>query len=138
MKVVPYSVNRFDYSEKKYAVANDDGKIVDNANGKGFNSKERAMKAIEKRISKYYDLQPIAKPHSNMMLGGRPAEPNEKGVIGGKVLGLPVTANEYRMVSVWKCSSFWWRVKFLFTGEVTLTVLGKSHPCVSLSVGETV
>lgn len=86
---------------------------------------------------KYYDLTPIAKPHSNGMLGGRPAARHEENVIGGKVHGMPISRNEQRVVSVWKCASIWQRLQFLIHGEITLTVLGSIHPAVCVSVNDT-
>ena len=86
---------------------------------------------------KYYDLTPIAKPHSNGMLGGRPAYPHEENVIGGKVHGMPISRSEQRVVSVWKCDSIWQRFQFLMRGEITLTVLGSIHPAVCVSVNDT-
>jgi hypothetical protein len=86
---------------------------------------------------KYYDMTPIAKPHSNGMLGGRPAAPHEENVIGGKVHGMPISRNEQRIVSVWKCASIWQRLQFLIHGEITLTVLGSIHPAVCVSVNDT-
>jgi hypothetical protein len=86
---------------------------------------------------KYYDLTPIAKPHSNGMLGGRPAALHEENVIGGKVHGMPISRTEQRIVSVWKCASIWQRFQFLLHGEITLTVLGLNHPSVCVSVNDT-
>lgn len=86
---------------------------------------------------KYYDLEPISKPHSNDMLGGRPALTHEIGVIGGKVNGMPVSKNDQRILSVWKCESLWARVQFLIRGEITLTVLGQHHPAIAVSVNDT-
>lgn len=87
---------------------------------------------------KHYDLTPIAKPHSNAMLGGRPAAPNEENVIGGKVHGMPITRTDQRLISVWKCDSIWQRLQFLIHGEVTLTVLGSIQPAVCVSVNDTI
>ncbi len=86
---------------------------------------------------KYHDLEPVQKPHSNAMLGGRPAAPHEENVIGGKVNGLPVSRNEQRIVSVWKCHSLWKRLQFLIHGEITLTILGQQHPAVCVSLNDT-
>jgi hypothetical protein len=86
---------------------------------------------------KYYDMTPIAKPHSNDTLGGRPAAAHEENVIGGKVHGMPITRNPQRIVSVWKCANLWARIQFLLRGEITLTILGDRHPAVCLSVNDT-
>ena len=86
---------------------------------------------------KYHDLEPVKKPHSNAMLGGRPAAPHEENVIGGKVNGLPVSRNEQRIVSVWKCHSLLKRLQFLIHGEITLTILGQQHPAVCVSLNDT-
>lgn len=86
---------------------------------------------------KYHDLIPIQKPHTNQILNGRPAKEGEDGVIDGKVHGLPVTLNQQRIVSVWQCRSLWWRLRFLFHGEITLTTLGQKQPAVAISVGDT-
>lgn len=90
-------------------------------------------------IMKYYDMTPVQKPYTNGLLHGRPAQEHETSVIGGEVHGMPVTRTDgnQQIVSVWKCKSLWWRLRFLFKGEVTLTVLGNKHPALSISVGET-
>lgn len=86
---------------------------------------------------KYHDLEPVEKWHTNAMLGGRTALPHEENVIGGKVNGLPVSRNEQRIVSVWKCPSLWKRLQFLIHGEITLTILGQQHPAVCVSLNDT-
>lgn len=86
---------------------------------------------------KYHDLKPVQKPHTNAMIGGRAAFPNEENVIGGKVNGMPVSLNEQRIVSVWKCHSIWKRLQFLIHGEITLTILGQKHPAVCVSLNDT-
>ena len=87
---------------------------------------------------KYYDMKPVAKPHTNARLGGRPATTNEDSVIGGEIQGLPITVTEdgQQTISIWKCDSILQRLRFLFQGEVSLTVLGKQRQAVSLSIGD--
>ncbi len=82
-------------------------------------------------------MKPIAKAHSNGMLGGRKATEHEVNVIGGKVHGMPISRNEQRVISVWKCSSFLARLQFLIRGEITLTILGQDQPPVCVSVNDT-
>ena len=87
----------------------------------------------------YYDMKPVVKPHTNAMIGGRKAMPHETSVIGGLIDGLPatITEGEQQIVSIWKCDSILWRLRFLFKGEATLTVLGNRQSPVSLAVGDT-
>ena len=90
-------------------------------------------------MSEYYDMKPVVRSHTNKMIGGRRALPSETSVVGGLIDGLPCTETEGQqsLVSIWKCDSFLWRLRFLLRGEITLTVLGSRQPPVSVSVGET-
>ena len=88
----------------------------------------------------YHDMNPVSKPHTNAILGGRPATNSETSVKNGTIGGLPITVthDNQQTVSIWKCGSIFHRVRFLFHGEITLTVLGEKHPPVSLSVGDAI
>lgn len=43
--------------------------------------------------------------------------------------GQPITA------SAWK-ASFWTRIKFLFCGQVQVSLIGETHPPISVGLGE--
>jgi len=48
MQIIPYKAKNqdFDISEERFAIADDDGKIVDDAQGWGYKTKQKAHKAI--------------------------------------------------------------------------------------------
>jgi len=72
-----------------------------------------------------YEFEPIKKWHSNGVLRGQ-----------GDVKALPVTFSQGNIYSIWKVNSFWQRIKFLLSGEVTLIVASKMHPPVGLVCGD--
>ena len=49
---------------------------------------------------------------------------------------LPTTVLKDQIISVWKCKSIWERIKFLFNGEITLSVMGKGQPPITLFSGD--
>lgn len=76
---------------------------------------------------KHYDLFPITKWHTNSTLKGF-----------GDVVDLPITKFPGLIISVWKVKSVWWRVRFLFSGEVSFMCQGATHPPISIIIGESV
>ena len=51
---------------------------------------------------------------------------------------LDVVQIEEQIFSFWKCKSIWYRIKFLFTGKMALSIYGDGMPPVSLFIGEVV
>ena len=76
-------------------------------------------------------MLPVKKEHSNFkLLGTTPDVGDLHTSRSSKFGGLNS--------SVWKCPSLWKRIKFVFHGEVTLTVMGETSPPVLVVVGDVV
>lgn len=75
-------------------------------------------------------LVPIKKWHSNVSFHAPEGMDN--------CSTLEVTRIGDQLISVWKIESFWERVKFVFSGEISLTIFSRSLPPVSLVVGDCV
>lgn len=75
-----------------------------------------------------YDFIPAKKDHQNFTYTAPPGDDN--------CSDLHVTKLEWGSVSVWKMSSLWERIKFLFTGEISLIINGGGMPPVSLHTGD--
>jgi hypothetical protein len=77
---------------------------------------------------KVVQLNPITEWHTDSNLTGPPG-----------VAVLPITRtlvqNAPAVASVWRVS-VWDRIKFLFDGRVNLMVQGRTHPPLSVSIGE--
>lgn len=77
-------------------------------------------------MDKFKSLEPISEWHTNSALKGYDDIPD-----------LPITRfDDGTMASVWKIKSIWWRLKFLLTGKLTMTIMGQTHPPVGLHIGE--
>jgi hypothetical protein len=87
------------------------------------------MRIINLFKEKHHELWPIETWHTNTVLKGF-----------DDVQDLPITSwpEENRIMSVWKVKSIWWRIKFLFSGEISFMCWGDTHPPVSIMIGETV
>ena len=77
---------------------------------------------------KLVTLGPTKEHHTNSGLKGYADIPD-----------LPTTVFNFEeqnyVASIWRVS--WWdRIKFLFDGRINLVVMGKTHPPVSVSIGE--
>ena len=82
-------------------------------------------------------MQPIKTPHTNKIFKGY--DPQEKGLVTAtKVNDLCLTDDGEGLNSVWKCNNIWERIKFLFDGKITLRILSRKQPAVSLLVGDVV
>ena len=75
-------------------------------------------------------FEPINKKHSNFIFKAPESMPD--------CGDLHVTRIEDNIISNWKISSLWERFKFLFHGEITLTIYGQSMPPVSLGISDAV
>jgi len=74
-------------------------------------------------------------PEANGTLSGRPLTVTEGALSDkSKVDELPVFRDGVVIVSKWRLASFWARLKFLFTGDMYVIVLGMSQPPLSLRV----
>jgi len=91
---------------------------------------------IEKPRPREYNVSwflPIDNEHCNFTFKAPPGMP---GCNDLKVFRILVP--DPQIVSFWKCSSIWYRIKFLFKGEISLTIWGAGMPPVSIGIGETV
>ena len=79
-----------------------------------------------------YQLEPMKKPHNNLILKGWGDDVHDLGVT--KVFHHGVAAPF--LYSTWKVASLWERIKFLFKGEVTIGVMGHTAPPISIMIGE--
>lgn len=77
---------------------------------------------------KNYDLLPVKKDHCNYTYKAPSGMDN--------CSDLYVTKFEWGASSVWKLNSILERIKFLFTGEITLIVHGQGMSPVSLASGD--
>lgn len=85
----------------------------------------------------YFDMRPVRKWHTNNRSSGRDALPEEVSIAeGGKIHAAPMTVRRNSTLVVYKCSSVWWRLRFLFTGEVTMVALGDYMPPMAVCVGD--
>lgn len=92
------------------------------------------------RKAKYIDLYPIAFPEATKEIGGRQLTAMEKAsglFTGDRVEGIHVHETSHGYISIWKCHSLWYRLRFLFTGKMNVSVNSKPHPPLSLSIGDT-
>lgn len=64
------------------------------------------------------EFVPMQKKHANILYKAEP----------GRWAGLHVTAAGDYLISVWKLQSVWQRVLSLFTGELSLILLGGAQP----------
>lgn len=71
------------------------------------------------------EFKPIKKHHHNTIYTG-----------SGEVGDLSAYKSEDAIYSTWKMDSLWARVKFLFKGEVTLSVMGCQIPPVGVIMGD--
>jgi hypothetical protein len=87
------------------------------------------------KIMQSYQLEPIQTPRSNSVLKA------PKGM-EDSVKDLHITrANDgdggRAVYSVWKVTSFWGRIRFFITGEVTFMAIGLTHPPISMLISDT-
>lgn len=75
-----------------------------------------------------YDFQPVKKQHNNFTY----TAPDEMD----NCSDLHVTNLDWGSVSVWGVKSLFERIKFLFTGQISLIVHGQGMPPVSLYIGD--
>lgn len=75
------------------------------------------------------ELWPIEKWHTNSILKGF-----------DDVADLPITVfkETNQIASIWKVDSFWERLKFLWSGEVTFLCWGNTHPPINISLTDTI
>lgn len=84
-----------------------------------------------------HDLRPEVRHHTNGLLSGRRATPEElDAVISGRVNDLPITRTRTTVASVWTCDSFKARLRFLWSGRLTVTVLGQTTPPLAVTIGD--
>ena len=86
-----------------------------------------------KIIRDWYEFNPIKEWHSNYTLTAPDGNDD--------VLDLPATLidngqGDYAVISIWKVSGLAPRLKLLFTGKINFICTGKTHPPISLVVGE--
>ena len=74
------------------------------------------------------EFVPVTKLHTNQIITS----------VRDGISPLPVTVYPGMILSVWRLPSIWERVKFLFSGEVTLTTLGERQCPVALQTGDTI
>lgn len=75
-----------------------------------------------------YDFQPTRKPHQNFTYKAPEGMDNCSDLHVTNIIG--------GSVSVWKVKSIWERIKFLFSGEISLVIQGHGMPPVSLHTGD--
>lgn len=75
-------------------------------------------------------MKPVRKWHSNKKFLA--------GDIPGVEADLPVTRLDGTNYSIWRCESLRERIKILFSGEVTLGVMGSGQPPVSVAAGDSI
>ena len=86
----------------------------------------------------HHDLAPEIRPHTNGFLSGRLATELELAAVAdGRVNDLPITRTVTTVVTVWRCRSLLWRLRFLFTGRLTVTVLGRNTLPLAVAIGDT-
>ena len=74
------------------------------------------------------EFKPVAKWHNTIKYVGT-----------GDIKPLPVTRfDDGTLNSVWALPSFWQRLRFLFSGEVTLRIMGYSQPPVVIVAGDAI
>ncbi len=79
------------------------------------------------------ELIPVKKPHNNKVYKGY----DPKNLVGvEKIEDLNLTDDGEAFNSVWRCNNIWERIKFLFFGELTLRVIGRAQPAVSIILGD--
>lgn len=74
------------------------------------------------------DFEPVKKDHCNFTFKA------PKGM--SDCSDLSVTRLDWGSQSTWKLKSLWSRIRFLFTGEISLLISGKGMPPVSLHCGD--
>lgn len=78
-------------------------------------------------------LVPMEKPHHNFTLKGYPSEAGRDG----SVSDLSSYREDGWIDSTWHMPSLWQRLRFLWSGEITLRVLSKdSSPPVAIAIGD--
>lgn len=94
--------------------------------------KKLILKKFQKIKSKfrYFHCVPIKDWHTNSNLSGKNFD---------NVGDLPITlcneGGQDRIASVWTCG-FWGRIKFLFNGKINFICFGRTHPPITISIGE--
>ena len=71
-------------------------------------------------------FKPIKKPHNNTWYSAGECWESLSATRG----------DDGTINSVWVLASFWERVKFLFKGELTLTILSRNQPPVAIVAGD--
>ncbi len=85
----------------------------------------------------HHDLRPEIRHHTNALLSGRRATPEElDAVISGRVNDLPITRTAQTVITVWTCDSWKARLQFLWSGRLTVTVLGQRTAPLAVSIGD--
>lgn len=88
-------------------------------------------------MKNHHDITPEVRPHTNALLSGRPLLDAEFEFATGRVSDLPMTRTVGTIVTVWRCRSLLWRIRFLLTGRLTVTILGNRTPPLSVAIGDT-
>lgn len=83
------------------------------------------------------DLTPEVRPHTNALLSGRPLCHAWEEYATGGVHDLPITRTVGTIVTVWRCRPLLWRIRFLLTGRLTVTILGNRTAPLAVSIGDT-
>lgn len=77
-------------------------------------------------MQKVRSMHPVTEWHTNTALKGY-----------GDIPDLPITKlDDESLASVWYQPSIWARIIFLFTGKITMSCLGYTHPPVGLHHGD--
>lgn len=77
-------------------------------------------------------MTPITKTYHNRVFKGF----DDDSVEGGRVSDISVHDDGQTLEQNWKCVSIWDRIKFLFHGEISVSIYSQSLPPVSVCVGE--
>ena len=91
-------------------------------------------------MSTYFDLHPVPFKGMTRVIGGRDLTEAERAsglFVGDDIGGLPVVETGGGFISRWHCKKLWWRIVFLFTGNINLSVAGDKHPPCAVFVGKT-
>lgn len=93
---------------------------------------------MSKERQTWHDLEPIKHPLANKTLLGGPIEKfvEKTGPNDEDVSDLAVIDDGVGCTSTWLCKSWIWRLAFLFTGKINVRVLGRTHPPISVVLGE--
>jgi len=85
----------------------------------------------------YFELKPYKHKFANTEIKARLVSADEKDVvIGDKIHSIFVFKDNNRIISFWKCSNVFARLRFLFSGKINLVMLSQKMTPSVLTIGK--